>query len=81
MFYIFTRIESLKLYLVMVSSKVCASVSCERRAPLPDIIYHPLFETDYYTSHPPFEKNSPIAIAAVGTTALAIQYGEVKKTW
>ncbi|CAL1714316.1 unnamed protein product [Somion occarium] len=31
---------------------------------------------DYYTSHPPFNKQSPIAIAAVGTTALAIQYGE-----
>ena len=61
----------------MVSSKV--RVSRERRALLLDIIYHPLFETDYYTSHPPFEKNSPIAIAAVGTTALAIQYGEVRK--
>ncbi|KAK7686188.1 hypothetical protein QCA50_010408 [Cerrena zonata] len=31
---------------------------------------------DYYTSHPPFNTQSPIAVAAVGTTALAIQYGE-----
>ncbi|KAI0072295.1 MFS general substrate transporter [Panus rudis PR-1116 ss-1] len=31
---------------------------------------------DYYTSHPPFNKSSPIAISAVGTTALAVQYGE-----
>lgn len=31
---------------------------------------------DYYTSHPPFNKNSPVAIAAVGSVALAIQYGE-----
>ncbi|KAI0759368.1 MFS general substrate transporter [Trametes elegans] len=32
---------------------------------------------DYYTSHPPFDKSSGVAIAAVGTVALAIQYGEV----
>ncbi|TCD70060.1 hypothetical protein EIP91_005041 [Steccherinum ochraceum] len=31
---------------------------------------------DYYTSHDPFKQASPVAIAAVGTTALAIQYGE-----
>jgi len=31
---------------------------------------------DYYTSHPPFNNGSSVAIAAVGTTALAIQYGE-----
>ncbi|EIW52382.1 MFS general substrate transporter [Trametes versicolor FP-101664 SS1] len=31
---------------------------------------------DYYTSHPPFENSSSIAIAAVGTVALALQYGE-----
>ena len=32
----------------------------------------------YYTSHPPFNKESRIAIAAVGPTALAIQYGAVR---
>ncbi|KAI0671132.1 MFS general substrate transporter [Trametes maxima] len=32
---------------------------------------------DYYSSHPPFDKASGVAIAAVGTVALAIQYGEV----
>ncbi|PCH36281.1 MFS general substrate transporter [Wolfiporia cocos MD-104 SS10] len=31
---------------------------------------------DYYTSNPPFENVSSVAIAAVGTTALALQYGE-----
>ncbi|RPD56103.1 MFS general substrate transporter [Lentinus tigrinus ALCF2SS1-7] len=31
---------------------------------------------DYYTSHPPFEKSSGVSIAAVGTIALALQYGE-----
>ncbi|KAI0754563.1 MFS general substrate transporter [Daedaleopsis nitida] len=31
---------------------------------------------DYYTSHPPFNTSSGIAIAAVGTVALALQYGE-----
>ncbi|KAH8100533.1 MFS general substrate transporter [Cristinia sonorae] len=34
-----------------------------------------IFQT-YYTSHPPFNTASPVAIAAVGTTALALQYGE-----
>ncbi|CAL1714360.1 unnamed protein product [Somion occarium] len=29
----------------------------------------------YYTSHPPFDKASHIAVAAVGPTALAIEYG------
>ncbi|KAI0072296.1 MFS general substrate transporter [Panus rudis PR-1116 ss-1] len=32
--------------------------------------------TAYYMSHPPFDKVSHIAIAAVGPTALAIQYAE-----
>ncbi|OJT01758.1 hypothetical protein TRAPUB_7814 [Trametes pubescens] len=32
---------------------------------------------EYYTSHPPFNNSSPIAIAAVGTVGLGIQYGEV----
>ncbi|KAI0672646.1 MFS general substrate transporter [Trametes maxima] len=32
---------------------------------------------DYYSSHPPFNKASGVAIAAVGTVALAIQYGEI----
>ncbi|PIL35155.1 MFS general substrate transporter [Ganoderma sinense ZZ0214-1] len=31
---------------------------------------------DYYTSHPPFDSASGVAIAAVGTISLAIQYGE-----
>ncbi|KAI0373779.1 MFS general substrate transporter [Pilatotrama ljubarskyi] len=31
---------------------------------------------DYYTSNPPFNKASGVAIAAVGTVGLAIQYGE-----
>ncbi|KAI0694845.1 MFS general substrate transporter [Earliella scabrosa] len=31
---------------------------------------------DYYTSHPPFNNSSPVALAAVGTVALALQYGE-----
>ncbi|OCH87540.1 MFS general substrate transporter [Obba rivulosa] len=31
---------------------------------------------DYYTSHPPFNTASPVAIAAVGTTSIAIQYAE-----
>ena len=31
----------------------------------------------YYTTHPPFNSASRVAIAAVGPTALAIQYGEV----
>ena len=30
----------------------------------------------YYTSHPPFDSFSRIAIATIGPTALAIQYGE-----
>ncbi|KAJ3016369.1 hypothetical protein NUW54_g819 [Trametes sanguinea] len=33
--------------------------------------------SDYYTSHPPFDKASGVAISAVGTVSLAIQYGEV----
>ncbi|TBU59311.1 MFS general substrate transporter [Dichomitus squalens] len=32
---------------------------------------------DYYTTHPPFDTSSPVAIAAVGTVGLGIQYGEV----
>ncbi|KAJ2985860.1 hypothetical protein NUW54_g10004 [Trametes sanguinea] len=35
------------------------------------------FSYDYYTSHPPFDKASGVAISAVGTVSLAIQYGEV----
>lgn len=31
---------------------------------------------DWYTSHPPFESQSPIAISAIGATALGIQYFE-----
>ncbi|KAI0824006.1 MFS general substrate transporter [Trametes gibbosa] len=31
---------------------------------------------DYYTSHAPFDKSSGVAISAVGTVALALQYGE-----
>ncbi|KZT07333.1 MFS general substrate transporter [Laetiporus sulphureus 93-53] len=31
---------------------------------------------DYYTSNPPFEHESVVSIAAVGTTAMAIQFGE-----
>ncbi|KAI0718179.1 MFS general substrate transporter [Cerioporus squamosus] len=31
---------------------------------------------DYYTSHPPFDSSSGIAIAAVGTIALGLMYGE-----
>ncbi|KAI0754564.1 major facilitator superfamily domain-containing protein [Daedaleopsis nitida] len=34
------------------------------------------YRTDYYTSHPPFNTSSGVAIAAVGTVALALQYGE-----
>lgn len=33
--------------------------------------------SDYYTSHPPFDSASNVAIAAVGTVSLAIEYGEV----
>ncbi|EJF56351.1 MFS general substrate transporter [Dichomitus squalens LYAD-421 SS1] len=32
---------------------------------------------EYYTSNPPFNKESPVAIAAVGTVCLAIEYGEI----
>ncbi|KAI0635227.1 MFS general substrate transporter [Trametes polyzona] len=32
---------------------------------------------EYYTSHPPFNTSSQVAIAAVGTVGLGIQYGEV----
>ena len=32
---------------------------------------------EYYSSHPPFNTASNIAIASVGTVALALQYGEV----
>lgn len=31
---------------------------------------------DYYTSHPPFSSASPVTIAAVGTTSIAVQYCE-----
>ncbi|PCH44516.1 MFS general substrate transporter [Wolfiporia cocos MD-104 SS10] len=31
---------------------------------------------DYYTSNAPFQNVSPVTVAAVGTSALAIQYGE-----
>ncbi|TFK93289.1 MFS general substrate transporter [Polyporus arcularius HHB13444] len=31
---------------------------------------------DYYTSHPPFDSSSGIAISAVGTIALGLMYGE-----
>ncbi|KAI0370193.1 MFS general substrate transporter [Pilatotrama ljubarskyi] len=31
---------------------------------------------DYYTTHPPFNKSSGVAIAAVGTIAIALQYCE-----
>ena len=33
---------------------------------------------DYYTSHPPFNKESPVAIASVGTVCLALEYGLVR---
>ncbi|TBU21833.1 major facilitator superfamily domain-containing protein [Dichomitus squalens] len=33
-------------------------------------------KVDYYTSHPPFDSASGVAIAAVGTICLGIQYGE-----
>ena len=36
-----------------------------------------MFNTEYYSSHPPFDTASNVSIAAVGTVALAIQYGEV----
>ncbi len=32
---------------------------------------------DYYTTHPPFNSSSQVAVAAVGTVGLGIQYGEV----
>ncbi|TFK84966.1 MFS general substrate transporter [Polyporus arcularius HHB13444] len=32
---------------------------------------------DYYTTHPPFNTASQVAVAAVGTVGLGIQYGEV----
>ncbi|KDQ61480.1 hypothetical protein JAAARDRAFT_66589 [Jaapia argillacea MUCL 33604] len=31
---------------------------------------------EYYMSHPPFNKASAVMISAIGTTALALQYGE-----
>jgi hypothetical protein len=31
---------------------------------------------DWYTSHPPFQDQSPIAISAIGASALGIQYFE-----
>lgn len=34
--------------------------------------------TGYYTSHPPFSSKSHIAISAIGPTALAIEYAEVR---
>ena len=37
------------------------------------------FCIDYYTSHPPFDSASSVAIAAVGTICLAVQYGEVRR--
>ena len=33
--------------------------------------------TEYYTTHPPFQTASQIAVASVGTVGLGIQYGEV----
>ena len=32
---------------------------------------------DYYTTHPPFNTSSSVAIAAVGTVAIGLQYTEV----
>lgn len=32
---------------------------------------------DFYTSHPPFNTSSGVTIAAIGTVALALEYGEV----
>lgn len=29
----------------------------------------------YYDTHPPFDQASPTAIASIGTTALALEYG------
>lgn len=34
--------------------------------------------TDFYTSHPPFMGDSPVAIAAVGTTCIGLQYSLVR---
>ena len=31
---------------------------------------------DWYTSHPPFDSQSPIAVSAIGASALGIQYFE-----
>lgn len=32
---------------------------------------------DYYSTHPPFDSASTVVIAAIGTTSLAVEYGEV----
>ncbi len=57
----------------MVYSKVCSPVKYAPNGARWLCFLH----TEYYTSHPPFNNSSPIAIAAVGTVGLGIQYGEV----
>ena len=50
----------------------CAT-TCSRRYPMLNLSL-----LEYYSSHPPFQSASNVAIAAVGTVALGIQYGEVR---
>ena len=60
---------------VMVSTRVYAYAYYPRWE---DVLKTALCCSDYYTSHPPFDKYSTVSIAAVGTTSLAIQCGEVR---
>ncbi|PIL27566.1 MFS general substrate transporter [Ganoderma sinense ZZ0214-1] len=54
--------------IVMVSSKVRLRVYATASSDGP---------SDYYTTHSPFNSSSQVAVAAVGTVGLGIQYGEV----
>ena len=65
-------VERRSLQTVMVSSKVRRSIHIRpSRSECP---------SDYYTTHPPFNSSSQVAVAAVGTVGLGIQYGEVSDT-
>ena len=41
------------------------------------LLIHTYTRVDYYTTHPPFNTSSSVAIAAVGTVAIGLQYTEV----
>ena len=64
-----------KLLSVMVSSKVSTHFCYTMKKCAADST---ITHAEYYTSHPPFNRYSSVPIAAIGTVALALMFGEVR---